>query len=129
MNTVFTHQELAEWVESIKEAAKDDTSFSIAWFRPTESCPYAIIAGWMSIPDMPDEFCKSKSHPEYVMCIKVAENNGPYAYTDYEIMDMPYDRVTEEVDDTEIMLEWNDPAEYVADHYLNEWRRIMSQYA
>ena len=59
------------------------------------------------------------------MCIKIAENEGPYAYTDYDIMDMPYDRESGEVDNTEVMLEWSDPSEYVAEFFMHEWERFM----
>ena len=38
---------------------------------------------------------------------------------------MPYDRETEEVDDTEIMLEWSDPVDYMAAHFMAEWQRLM----
>ena len=122
---MFTKQELAEWIADIKEAAQDDNCFSIAWFKPTENCPFAIIAGWQECPDMPVEFCRSKSEPKYVMCIKIAENDGPYAYTDYEIMNMPYDRETDEVDDNEIMLEWDDNPECAAEFFMMEWERLM----
>lgn len=132
MEKTFTIEQLAGWIEEIKEAAKDDYAFSIAWFKPTESCPFAIIAGWQQCYSEPEEvdssFCSSKSNPTYVMCIKIAENEGPYAYTDYEVMNMPWDRETEEVDDTEIMLEWSDPADYLAAHFMAEWMRLMSAY-
>ena len=123
---MFTLEELIEWIEAIKEAARDDTSFSISWFGPTKDCEYAIIAGWQQCcEELDPSFCRSKSNPTYCMCIKVAENEGPYAYTDYEIMNMPYDRETEEVDDTEIMLEWSDPVDYMAAHFMAEWQRLM----
>ena len=43
---MFTIEQLAGWIEEIKEAAKDDYSFSIAWFKGTEDEPLSIIAGW-----------------------------------------------------------------------------------
>jgi hypothetical protein len=132
MTTKFTKEQLAAWIEDIKEAAKDDTSFSIAWFKPTADEALSIIAGWQECfadnSEVDDLFCVSKSNPKYVMCIKIAENDGPYAYTDYEVMNMPYDRVTEEVEDTEIMLEWTDPADYAAEFFMQEWERLMKLY-
>ena len=62
------------------------------------------------------------------MCIKIAENEGPYAYTDYEIMNMPYDRESGDVDNTEVMLEWDDPADYAAEFFMHEWERLMKAY-
>ena len=130
MNTEFTQKQLAAWIEDIKQAAKDDESFSIAWFKETERMPFAIIAGWSECfsnnSEVDDLFCCSKSNPKYVMCIKVAENEGPYAYTDYEIMNMPYDRETGDVDNTEIMLEWDDSAEAAAEFFMSEWERLMT---
>jgi hypothetical protein len=130
MTTKFTKEQLAEWLEDIKEAAKDDTSFSIAWFKGTENEPLSIIAGWQECfadnSEVDDLFCCSKSQPKYVMCVKIAENEGPYAYTDYEVMNMPYDRETEEVENTEVMLEWDDPTDYVAEFFMHEWERLMS---
>lgn len=128
MNTRFTAENLTKWIETIKEAAKNDESFSIAWFKETKNEPLSIIAGWRECfsdrSEVNDLFCISKSHPEYCMCIKIAENNGPYAYTDYEIMNMPYDRVSGEVENTEIMLEWDDPAAYMAEFFMHELERL-----
>lgn len=129
MTTKFTKEQLAGWIEEIKEAARDDTSFSIAWFNGTEDEPLSIIAGWMECfadnSEVNDLFCCSKSQPRYVMCIKIAENKGPYAYTDYEIMCMPWDHDTDEVEDTEVMLEWDDPTDYMAEFFMHEWERLM----
>lgn len=131
MNTKFTIEELTDWIETIKEAAEDDNSFSIAWFPGTEDQPYSIIAGWMEHfsdnSEVDDMFCVSASNPRYVMCIKIAENDGPYDYTDYDIMNMPvYD--DSEVDDTEIILEWEDDSEELAEFFSHEWERIMETY-
>ena len=132
MNTKFTIAELAEWIDAIKEAAKDDNSFSIAWFKGTEHEPFAIIAGWMEQfsdnSEVDDMFCVSASNPGYCMCIKIAVNEGPYAYTDYEIMNMPVYDDDSEVDDTEIMLEWEDDPEELAEFFMHEWERIMDTY-
>lgn len=130
MKKTFTREQLIDWIEDIRDAAKDDTSFCIAWFKPTESCPYAIIAGWQELdePERDDSFCRSKSHPKYVMAIKIAENHGPYAYTDYEVMDMPWDRESGDVDDTEVFLEWTDSVDYLADRIEAEWLRVMEEH-
>ena len=132
MTTQFTKEQLAEWLEDIKEAAKDDTSFSIAWFKETEKEPLSIIAGWQECfadnSEVDDLFCCSKSQPKYVMCVKIAENEGPYAYTDYEVMNMPYDRESMEAENTEVMLEWDDPTDYMAEFFMHEWERYMTDY-
>ena len=127
MNKI-TIESLAAWIEDIKEAAKDDTSFSIAWFKETEDKPLSIVAGWQKMftedNDYSDIFCISKSHPEYVMCIKIAENDGPYAYTDFDAMNMPTDEFGD-VEDTCMPLEWSDPPEVAAQFFLMEWERLM----
>lgn len=129
MEKTFTKDQLIDWIEAIRQAAREDESFCIAWFKPTESFPFAIIAGWHELDEFEGEdsfgFCRSKSQPKYVMAIKIAENEGPYAYTDYEIMNMPWDRETGDVDNTEIFLEWDDPVDYMADHFRAEWIRLM----
>lgn len=129
MNTKFTLDSLAEWISAIKEEAEEDNAFSIAWFKGTENMPFSIIAGWQECfaenSEVDDMFCVSASNPKYVMCIKIAENDGPYAYTDYEIMNMPYDSESGDVDDVEIMLEWDDDPSELAEFFTHEWERIM----
>ena len=129
MNTTFTKESLAAWINDLIEAAKEDQSFSINWFKGTENSPFSIIGGWMPgfSEDYSGIFYTSKSEPKYAMSIKIAVNNGPYAYTDYEVMDMPTDKFGE-VDDTCVPLEWDDNPEVVADFYMTEWERIMSEH-
>ena len=132
MTTKFTEEQLTEWIEDIKEAARDDESFSIAWFPGTQDQPVAIIAGWSPLfsdkSEVGDLFCVSKSHPEYVMCIKIAENEGPDGYIDYEFMNMPTDPKTGEVEDTEVILEWDDSPACAAEFFTHEWERLMDAY-
>jgi hypothetical protein len=61
------------------------------------------------------------------MCVKIAVNEGPYAYTDFEIMNMP---VNEEgdVDDTCIALEYDDDVESLAAFLHTELERINKEY-
>jgi hypothetical protein len=132
MNIKFTKEALIEWIENIKEAARNDELFSIAWFKGTEKEPISIIAGWAEWfsdeSESDNRFCVSKSNPRYIMCIKIAENEGPYLYTDYEVMNMPYNRETDEVDNTEILLEWDDPADYAAEYFMQEYETITKEY-
>lgn len=120
-------KELAEWIESLKQAAEVDEYFSISWFNGTKNAPFAIIGGWLNgfSEDFSDLLCISRENPEYSMCVKVAVNDGPYAYTDFEIMEMPYDKETGEVDNTCVALEWDDDSESLAIWLLDQWERIM----
>lgn len=129
-NTGRTVGELAAWIEGLKKAAKNDETLSISWFNGTKDCPFAIVGGWTG--DFGEYFadimCISKSNPKYGMCIKIVVNEGPYAYTDYEIMNMPFDLETGDVDDTEIALEWDDDPESLATWFLSEWERITEEH-
>jgi hypothetical protein len=120
---------LVEWLESLKEAARDDESFSIAWFKPTENDPFSIIGGWMEgfSENYSGLLCISKSNPQYAMCVKIAVNEGPYAYTDFELMNMPVN-AEGEVDDTCIALEYDDDSESLAQFFLIELERITKEY-
>lgn len=119
---------LAAWIESMKEAAKKDEQFSVAWFKPTENDHFAIVAGWMSgfSEDYSDLLCISKSNPEWAMCVKIVENEGPYAYCDFEVLNMPVDE-TGEVDNTCIALEYNDNSEALAEFFISELERMTDQ--
>ena len=130
MNTKFTIEQLAAWIKGIKQAAKEDATFSIAWFPMTQNLPFSIVAGWQEYftnDDYSDVFCCSKSQPKYVMCLKVAENKGPYAYIDFDAIDMPVDK-SGEVDDTCIPLEWDDSPKAAAFFFMGEWERIMKEH-
>ena len=120
---------LTTWIEDILEAAKNDTYFSIAWFSETEHRPFSIVAGWQEMfsgNDFSDLFCTSKSHPESVMCVKIIKNTSPSAQ-DFEEAEMPLDKL-HNVDDTCVSLEWDDPALSVAQFFLHEWERIMTEH-
>jgi hypothetical protein len=131
MNTTNDRiKNLAGWIDALKEAAKKDEQFSISWFADTKDKPFSIIGGWMEgfSESYSDILCISKSEPKYAMCVKIATNEGPYAYTDFEIMDMPVD--TEGyVDDTCIALEYDDNSESLAEFLLIELDRISREYS
>lgn len=122
-------ENLVQWLDDLKEAAKDDQSFSIAWFKETETSPFSIIGGWMGgfSEEWDDLLCVSKSNPTYAMCVKIAVNEGPYAYTDFEVMNMPVNE-DGEVDDNCIALEYGDNTEALAAFLLNEWEKLMGEY-
>jgi hypothetical protein len=136
MNKITNYNEtiknLAEWIEQLKKFAEGDSDMLISWFCPTKDYPFSIIGGWQECfsdkSGVDDLFCVSKTNPKYVMCVKIVINEGPYAYTDYEVMNMPYDPLTNEVDDTEQMLEWDDDPEELATWLLTEWERIMAEH-
>jgi hypothetical protein len=125
-----TLKNLTNWIEGLKKSAKEDEQFSIAWFKETENKPFSIIGGWMEgfSEDYSDFICISKGDPSYAMCVKIAVNEGPYAYTDFEIMNMPVNPETGEVDDTCIALEYDDDSESLAQFLLLELDRITEEY-
>ena len=131
MTTKFTKEQLATWINNLKELAKQDTESLVHWFGPTAGESFSIVGGWQKLfpnADMIDIFCCSKSKPEYVMSIKVVENKGPYAYADFDSLNMPWNEHFEEVDDTSVPLEWDDSPEAAAEFFMHEWERIMTNY-
>ena len=125
MITKFTKEELAIWIAGIKECAKQDTEKQTFCFIPTINSPFSIVAGWKHMP-LPDVFCISKSHPEYVMCVKIVVNDEQHCC--FDSFNMPTDK-NGVVDDTCIPLEWDDAPEAAAEFFMHEWERIMSEYA
>lgn len=122
-------KELTNWIEELKELARQDDNILISWFPETRDKPFAIIGGWMEgfTEEYADVFCVSKTNPKYAMCVKIAVNEGPYAYTDFEIMNMPtYGEG--EVDDTCIALEYDDDSKSLAMFLATEWERITKTY-
>jgi hypothetical protein len=127
MNTNFTIRELATWITGLIDSAKKDEQFLVNWFKPTEDSTISIVGGWLggNYPGVnADLFCESKSSPGYIMSVKIILNEGPYAYTDYEMLSMPTE-VNGEVDDTCQMLEWNDDPEQIATFFWGEWQRMQ----
>ena len=120
---------LANWIEDLKFAAKNDESFLVDWFPGTKNYPIAIVGGWSDGYDPADAdlFCLSKSNPTYGMCVKIVVNNGPYAYCDFETLDMPMDD-REEVEDTMMTLEWNDNPEALALFFMTELERLTDAF-
>jgi hypothetical protein len=122
-------EKLADWLRVLIESAKKDEQFSIAWFKETENDPFSIIGGWMEgfSEDYGDVLCISKGDPSYAMCVKIAVNEGPYAYTDFEIMNMPVNSEGD-VDDTCIALDYDEDVISLAQFLAGEWERITKEY-
>ena len=126
MNNTFTKEALAMWIAGLQTAAKNDEQFLVDWFKPTMNSIFSIVGGWHSgfAPSEADLFCQSKSSPTYAMCIKIIVNEGPYAYCDFEVLDMPMSE-DGEVDDNCIALEWKDDPAKVAEFFMIEWEQLM----
>jgi hypothetical protein len=126
MNKTFTKEQLTSWIAGLQEAAKNDEQFLADWFKQTKDEPFSIVGGWLGgfAPSEADLFCQSKSDPTYCMCIKIIVNEGPYAYCDFETLNMP---MTEdgEVDDNCFALEWKDDPAKVAEFFMIEWEQLM----
>ena len=126
MNKTFTKEQLTSWIADLQKVAKNDEQFLVDWFKRTKESKFSIVGGWLNgfDPSQADLFCQSKSNPTYAMCIKIIVNEGPYAYCDFETLDMP---VSEdgEVDDNCFALEWDDVPERVAEFFMTEWEQLM----
>lgn len=134
MNKEFknTVENLTIWFENLINDAKNDAPFSVSFFRENDfdGSKFCIVGGWSEgfDEDYANLLCLSKSNPKYAMCVKIAVNNGPYAYIDFDLLDMPVD-AEGNVDDTCIALELDDEPEALAAFFLNELERITKAYA
>lgn len=126
MNKTFTKEQLTTWIADLQKAAKNDEQFLVDWFKRTKDSPFSIVGGWLGgfAPSEADLFCQSKSSPTFCMCIKIIVNEGPYAYCDFETLNMPTFE-DGEVDDNCIALEWRDDPMKVAEFFMIEWEQLM----
>lgn len=125
-------KKLAMWIAGLQVSAENDERFDVAWFSETSKEPFSIVGGWMesdfTAADR-DLFCLSEKNSKYVMAIKVVINDGPYAYCDFETLNMPMDvNNPDEVDDTLFVLEWDTDPEALAEFIYGEWERIMENW-
>lgn len=129
-NTKDMVNKLAAFIQSLIDDAENDNAFDVAWFKETENEKFSIVGGWLETgfdPNNQDCFCISKSNPKYAMAVKVVINEGPYAYCDFETLNMPMDiNNPEEVDDTCLILEWDDNPAAIAGFFYGEWERLMA---
>ena len=126
--TKETIERFIKWVDELRERAERDEDFSYSVFEQSDD-PFVIVGGWSEgfSADYNDVLYISKSSPSYAMCIKIAINDGPWAYTDYDLIDMPVD-ADYEVEDTNIALERTDLSAGVASFYLNELERMIEEH-
>lgn len=121
---------LASWVANLKEEAMKDTDMLVSWYPETKELPFSIVGGWENwgfTDSYKDLLCLSKKSPEYCMSIKIIKNDGPYAYADFESLNMPVS-IDGEVDDTCIALEWEDCPMKTAEFFKSQWERIIDEY-
>lgn len=125
----LTKEALIPFLASLIVDAKNDTQFSISWFNPTKDLPFSIVGGWQGGFDPEDTDCllPSKSSPTYAMCVKIVVNEGPYAYTDYEIMNMPW-REGEDVYDVEWILTPDVDLDQLAEVMIREYEYVCKEY-
>ena len=123
---------LVRWIDSLKALADADESFDISWFDKNNSAgdPFVIVGGWSDgFADYDTILYTSKSNPSYAMCVKIAVNEAPYAYVDFDSINMPYDELTGIVDDTCVALERSkDDSIILARFYLEELERITKYF-
>lgn len=126
MNTKYTIKKLAEWIESLKDDAENDTTFDINWFSETVNERFSIVGGWMqsklAAADI-DLFCLSRENPQCVMAIKIVTNEGPYPYADFAGLELPINNEGE-VEDTCFILEWAEDSVELAQFIYSEYERI-----
>ena len=123
-------QRLTEWLKALMTKAENDEAFLISWFKDTEDDPLSIVGGWCDgfSKEYDDLLHISKTSPSFAMCVKIAVNEGSYAYTDFELLHMPLDKKTGEVDDTCIALQKDDNPEELARFLITELERMARDY-
>ncbi len=128
MNTKVIN-DLTKWLQTVVENAKCDEQLLFTKFENTKNEELNIVAGWSKgfSKDFADLLYISEADPDYAMCVKIVENNGPYAYTDFDLLDMPIDRYGE-VEDTCIAIEQTDDLESLAQFLYCEWERLTDEY-
>lgn len=121
---------LADWIDELRERAERDEDFAYSIFEDLEKdLPFAIVGGWSEgfSEEYSDVLYISKSCPNYAMCIKIGVNDGPWLYTDYDLLNMPVDD-SGEVEDTNIALERDDVSIAAAEFYLRELYRLIDEH-
>lgn len=123
-------QRLTEWIKNLMRMADEEEDFLISWFEDTKNSPISIVGGWSDgfSKEYSDMLHISKTSPSFAMCVKIAVNEGDYAYTDFDLMNMPLDKESGEVDDTCIALERDDNPTELAQFLMTEWERISKDY-
>lgn len=129
MNNKFTTESLAKWIRFLIDTAKEDEDFGAAIFKETINEPFIIVGGWQEgfSEDYNDILCISKSNPNCAMCVKIAVNEGPYEYVNFELMPMPLDK-NGEVDNTCIALDLDEDVHGLAEWLAGEWERITEEH-
>ena len=126
-----TTENLADWIRGLIDNAKNDTPFSVFWFKENEYSdePFSIVGGWSDgfSAAYDDLLCISKSNPNYAMCVKIVVNEGPYASSDFDSLNMPTDAFGE-VEDTCITLELDEDVNGLAKLLLCELERITQEH-
>ena len=106
----FTKADLTEFIKTVHSEGLADAAGAIWWFKPTKDKRLAIIGGWTGSFDADqigaDDLLESKTSPSYCFGVKIAINEGPYAYTEYDLMNMP------------ILCDLGDEDVYVTEHIL-----------
>ena len=124
-----TIAKLVDWLHTVVDKADKDEKFSVSWFEDTKHDKFNIVAGWSDgfSKDYADLLYISKEEPQYAMCVKVVQNEEPYAYVDFDLLNMPVEE-SGAVDDTCFALERMDDLEAVAQFLYGEWERITMEY-
>lgn len=123
-------QRLTEWLKDLMRMADEEEDFIMSWFSDTKDEPFSIVGGWQEgfSKDYSDLLYISKTNSSYAMCVKIAINEGSYAYTDFELLNMPVNNETNEVDDTCLALERADDPAKLAQFLMTEWERLSKEY-
>lgn len=125
----MTVQEITTWLKEITANPAED--IAIFWFNKTKHSPLSIIGGWCGgfSEEYKDLLYLSEEDPTYALCVKIVLNQGPYAYTDFELMDMSTNDEGD-IEDTLIAIQRDDDdLEALAKFLFGEWQRLTQLYS
>ena len=125
MNTTFTKESLAAWIQELIDVAKADASLPIAYFEGTSNYPICIVGGWHKVfadNTYADAFCMSASRPGNIMSVKIT----PAGVVDLSATEQSIGKCIDD-DETCFPLEWDDKPEIAAEFFIHEWERFMKE--
>ena len=129
MNTTKLNvNNLAAWINSLREKTMNGEQFTTAWFEETKDAPISIVGGWLNgFAAFADSgsFCMNKSNKDQALCIAVVVNNGEdetIELDDLKFCDAP-NGVPE---DLSIAISPTDDTKVFGAFLIMEWERIMN---
>ena len=117
-------KELANFITKAVDEMSQGENDEFRWFELDGDL--AVVIGWENGfgEESRDDAIQSESNPDYALCIKIGENPNGYAYTDMEMINMPFNKEDGDVWDSDTSLYKGQDFTKLAKWYLNEYKSI-----